>query len=86
MSQVLILIDALSSACWEKKEKKKREREREVVRGFSPRPRGQTCLAGCAVWALRTFESYFLLTSLISFKASFTVIYVKFQNTRGSCS
>jgi hypothetical protein len=33
MSQSLILIDALSSACWEKR-KRKKKRERETVRGL----------------------------------------------------
>jgi hypothetical protein len=42
MSHGLIVIDALSSACWEKKEKqqqkkRKRERVREAARGYSPR-------------------------------------------------
>jgi hypothetical protein len=45
MLQSLILIDSLSSLCWDKKEKKiekvkKREREREMARGFFPRARG----------------------------------------------
>jgi hypothetical protein len=44
MSQNLILIDALSSACWEKKGKIKKQLE-----GFFPRAGGCTCLAGCAV-------------------------------------
>jgi hypothetical protein len=38
----LILIDALSSSCWEEK----KEREREIVRGLFSQ--GWTCLAGCA--------------------------------------
>jgi hypothetical protein len=38
MSQSLILINALSSACWEeKKEKKKKEREKRPGGLFSPR-------------------------------------------------
>jgi hypothetical protein len=44
MLQSLILIDALSSAFWEKK-KKKKDRNARVL--FS---KGQTCLAGCAMW------------------------------------
>jgi hypothetical protein len=43
MSQSLILIDALSSACWEKKKK-----EKEAARDYFPTARGQTRLAGCA--------------------------------------
>jgi hypothetical protein len=39
MSQSLILIDVLSSACWEKK------RQKQPGVFF---PHGQTCLAGCA--------------------------------------
>jgi hypothetical protein len=46
MSQNLILIDALYSACWEK-EKKMRKK---CLGGFFPRAGGQTRLAGCAVW------------------------------------
>jgi hypothetical protein len=39
MSQCLILIDALSSACWEKKEK-----NGEVARAFFPEPEsGHSC-------------------------------------------
>jgi hypothetical protein len=49
MLQSLILIDSLSSLCWEKKEKKiekvkkrerEREREREMARGCFHRARG----------------------------------------------
>jgi hypothetical protein len=36
MSQGLILFDALSSACWERKEKKKRKKNREVAKGSFP--------------------------------------------------
>jgi hypothetical protein len=49
MSQSLILIDALSSACWEKQRKMKRE----MAGGFFPRARGQTHLAGFTVLLLR---------------------------------
>jgi hypothetical protein len=42
MLQSLILIDALSSACWEKKE----EIKGEVVRGFFHRAGGWKCLPG----------------------------------------
>jgi hypothetical protein len=46
--QSLILIDALFSACWEKK---KREREKEKWWwGVSFFPQGWKCLAGCAMW------------------------------------
>jgi hypothetical protein len=47
MLQSLILIDALSSAYWEKKGEKT-EKEREMARGLFSQ--GQTCLAGCAAW------------------------------------
>jgi hypothetical protein len=40
----LILINALFSACWEKKEK-----EKKTWLGFFF-PQGQTHLAGCASW------------------------------------
>jgi hypothetical protein len=44
MLQSLILIDALSSACWEKKKKKKEKRPG----AFFPWVRGQTQLSGYA--------------------------------------
>jgi hypothetical protein len=47
MLQNLILIDALSSACWEKKRKKKKTKKREMTGGLFSQ--GQTCLAGCTV-------------------------------------
>jgi hypothetical protein len=49
MSQSLILIDALSSACWGKKtqEKKKKQRERNHQGAFIFQ--NQTHLSGCAV-------------------------------------
>jgi hypothetical protein len=47
MVESFILIDALSSACVEKKRK---EKKREKARDSSPRARGRTCFAGCARW------------------------------------
>jgi hypothetical protein len=50
MWQSLILIDALSSAYWEKFKKKKERKEkkkREMAKGLYSQ--GLTCLAGCAV-------------------------------------
>jgi hypothetical protein len=44
----LILIDSLTSACWEKKERKKTKEKREIARSFFLRARGWTLLAGCA--------------------------------------
>jgi hypothetical protein len=51
MLQSLILIDALSSACWEKE--KKKERERNGGGGGAFFPQGWTCLAGvlCGIFA-----------------------------------
>jgi hypothetical protein len=50
MSQTLILIDALTSVCWEKKKiKRKEKREREMA-GFFFFPQGWIYLAGCAPW------------------------------------
>jgi hypothetical protein len=34
MLQGLVLIDPLSSGCWEKNEKKRKEKKREAARGF----------------------------------------------------
>jgi hypothetical protein len=48
MLQSLILIDALSSACWEKKREGGKKKKRETARGFLSQ--GQTHLAGCAMW------------------------------------
>jgi hypothetical protein len=49
----LVLIDALSSACWEKiKERKKKEKKKEMAGCFFFfffNTQGRTCLAGCAV-------------------------------------
>jgi hypothetical protein len=48
MSQSLILIDILSSACWEKKRKGgKKKREKQSGAFF---PQGWTSLDGCAMW------------------------------------
>jgi hypothetical protein len=43
----LILIDALSCACWEKKKERKKRKEMAVGLFF---PQGWTRLAGCAMW------------------------------------
>jgi hypothetical protein len=45
MSQDLILIYALSSACWEKNEKKRKKRS---SRGLFSQDQSQTRFAGCA--------------------------------------
>jgi hypothetical protein len=52
MLQSSILIDALSSSCWEKTKTKEREKERgEMAKGLFSQ--GQTHLAGCAMWDFR---------------------------------
>jgi hypothetical protein len=38
MSQSLILIDALSFVCWEKKEKKEEKKRNKWLGAFGPRP------------------------------------------------
>jgi hypothetical protein len=45
MSQVLILTDALSFACWEKREKKKKERSSPGWGGFPGLEAGHALLA-----------------------------------------
>jgi hypothetical protein len=45
MFQSLILIDALSSACWEKKKRKEKEKWPGWSGGHFPRARGWTHLA-----------------------------------------
>lgn len=59
MLQGVILINALSSTCWEKKEK-----EKEAFRGFFSRAGGRTCLAGCAKYI---FSFHFFMIGFCSF-------------------
>jgi hypothetical protein len=49
MSQSLILIDALFSACWEKKKRKENKQTNKTYgETFFPGAGGQTRLVGCA--------------------------------------
>jgi hypothetical protein len=53
MSHGLILTDALSSACWEKKEKKRKKRKRSGREAFFPGPEARSTLLAVPALFLR---------------------------------